>query len=45
MIKIEDVSFKYKNSDMILKNLNLNINDGEVISIIGRNGSREINFS
>ena len=66
MIKVENVSFKYKssnsyedsakllssksqgeslrnkNSDMILKNMNLSINDGEVVSIIGKNGSREV---
>lgn len=39
MIKLENVDFKYKNSDYILKNINLNINEGECISIIGKNGA------
>ena len=39
MIKIENVIFKYKNTDDILRNINLTINEGEVVSIIGRNGS------
>ncbi len=39
MIKIENVDFKYKNNDYILKNINLNINEGECISIIGKNGA------
>ena len=39
MIKFENVSFKYKNGESILENLNFNINDGEFISIIGKNGT------
>ena len=39
MINIENVSFKYKNSDYILKNINFSVNDGEVIAIVGKNGS------
>lgn len=39
MIKVENVYFKYKNSDSILKNINFTVNDGEVISIVGKNGS------
>lgn len=40
MIKVENVSFKYKNSDhKILDNLNFSINDGEIIAIVGKNGS------
>ena len=38
MIKLENLDFKYKNSDYILKNVNLNINEGECVSIIGNNG-------
>ena len=43
MIKLENVNFKYKNEKEVLKNISLEINDREFISIIGRNGSREIN--
>ena len=40
MIKVENVSFKYKNSDnLILDNLNFEVNDGEIVAIVGENGS------
>lgn len=42
MIKLENVNFKYKNSDSILKNINLEIQEGEFVAIIGKNGSRKI---
>lgn len=45
MIKLESVNFGYKNNKDILQNINLEINDGEFISIIGKNGSRQIYFS
>lgn len=42
MIKLENVNFKYKNSDAILKNINLEVQEGEFVAIIGKNGSRKI---
>ena len=39
MIKIENVSFKYKESKMILNNLSFQINEGEIVAIVGKNGS------
>ncbi len=40
MIKVENVSFKYKNCDnFILDNLNFEIKEGEVVAIVGQNGS------
>ena len=40
MIKVENVSFKYKHSNQIvLDNLNFEVNDGEVVAIVGKNGS------
>ena len=40
MIKVESVSFKYKNTDnKVLDNLNFEVEDGEVIAIVGENGS------
>lgn len=39
MIKICDLSFKYKNSNNILNNINLGIQEGETIAIVGENGS------
>lgn len=40
MIKIENVYFKYKNNNtQVLDGLNFNINDGEIIAIVGKNGS------
>lgn len=39
MIKIENVSFRYKGTDIkILDNLNLEIQEGEIIAIVGKNG-------
>ena len=40
MIRVENVSYKYKGSDnYILNNLNFTVNDGEVVAIVGKNGS------
>ena len=40
MIRVEDVSFKYKNSDnKILDNLNFSVNEREILAIVGKNGS------
>ena len=40
MIQIEKVYFKYKNNNtQVLDGLNFNINDGEIIAIVGKNGS------
>lgn len=38
LIKLSDISFRYEN-DYVLKNLNLEINRGEFVVIIGENGS------
>ena len=39
MINIKDLTYKYKNGQVALTNINLNIKDGECICIIGKNGS------
>ncbi|MDP4178825.1 MAG: metal ABC transporter ATP-binding protein [Bacillota bacterium] len=40
MIKINDLYFSYtKSAPYVLNNINLNINDGEYISVLGENGS------
>lgn len=39
MIKLEAVSFKYKEGNYGLKNINLELNKGEITVIIGTNGS------
>lgn len=39
MIKIQNVSFKYKESDNILNDISFNIQQGEVVAIVGKNGS------
>ena len=44
MIKLENVSFKYKNGEDVLKEINLEIKEGEFISIIGKNGSRKVYY-
>lgn len=42
MIKLEDVYFKYKNGKDVIKNINLEIKEGDFVSIIGKNGSRKV---
>ncbi len=39
MIELKNISFKYKNGKEVLSNINFFVNDGEVISIIGKNGT------
>ncbi|MDO5726124.1 MAG: ABC transporter ATP-binding protein, partial [Tissierellia bacterium] len=39
MINIENVNFSYSNSDSILKNINLQIPNGEAIALVGLSGS------
>lgn len=38
MIKIQNLSYMYNKKNLILDNINLQINNGEAISIIGKNG-------
>lgn len=46
MIKVKDVSFKYKNCNTkILENLNFNVNDNEIVAIVGKNGSGKSTIS
>ena len=39
MIKLENVYYKYKTEKNILEDINLEIYEGEIISIIGKNGT------
>lgn len=39
MVKISNLSYKYKSGEVVLENINLKIKKGEVVSIIGKNGS------
>lgn len=41
MIKLQNVSFKYKESNKILDNISFEVHDGEIISIVGKNGDRK----
>ena len=38
MIKITDLSFSY-GKDEYIKNFSLEVSDGEIVSVIGKNGS------
>ena len=38
MIEIKNLSYMYNKNDIILKNINLKIDNGEIVSIIGKNG-------
>ena len=42
MIKIENLKFKYKEEKYVLNDINLEINEGECIAIIGKNGAGKI---
>lgn len=39
MIKIQNLKFKYRDEKYIIKDINLEINKGECITIVGKNGS------
>ena len=39
MINIENIHFKYKREKEVISNLNLKINEGECVAIVGKNGS------
>lgn len=39
MIKIENLNYKYTTGENVLEDVNLEIHEGEIISIIGKNGS------
>ncbi|MEF2642336.1 MAG: ATP-binding cassette domain-containing protein [Clostridia bacterium] len=39
MINIENVSYKYKNGKQVLKNISFSVKKGEIIAIVGKNGS------
>ena len=39
VIEIKDISFSYKKGKNILNNININIEDGEVVAIVGDNGA------
>lgn len=39
MIKINNLSYQYKNGNNVLKNLNIHIKSGEFVAVIGQNGA------
>ncbi len=39
LVSLENVSFSYDNNTFVIKNLNLNINKGDFIGIVGANGA------
>lgn len=44
-IEFKNVSFKYPNAeDYALKNINIKINNGEKLAVVGRNGSGKTTF-
>ncbi len=45
MIQLKDICFSYKKDENVLKNINLELNKGEWISILGHNGSGKSTLS
>ena len=45
MIEIKDLKYEYKSNKIAINNINLDINDGEFIAIIGQNGSGKSTFA
>ena len=45
MITVNNLNYKYKTSEFSLTDINLEINSGEFISIIGQNGSGKSTFT
>ena len=39
MIELKNVSYKYKNGNEVLKDINTKVEDGEFVAVIGKNGS------
>ena len=48
LIKMDDVTFKYSPSDkdekVVLQNINFRVDDGDIIGVIGNNGSGKSTF-
>ena len=45
MIKLNNLNYQYKSSDFKLSNINLEIQDGEFLCVMGKNGSGKSTFS
>ena len=41
-IKVKDLNFTYPDNTKVLENINLEINNGEIIGIIGNSGSGKL---
>lgn len=39
MIQAQNLSYKYKNGEQVIENINIKIKEGETVCIIGKNGS------
>ncbi len=44
MLQLKNISFHYQEKNPILKNINLEIHQGEMISIVGANGTGKSTF-
>lgn len=45
ILKMEDISFSYDGLHRVLENINIDIQDGEMVSIIGKNGAGKSTLS
>ncbi|UXF00569.1 heme ABC transporter ATP-binding protein [Fervidobacterium riparium] len=45
ILRVENLNFSYERGKPVLKNINLEIKDGEMISIVGKNGAGKSTFA
>lgn len=45
MLEFKNVSYKYKNGENVLEDINFELKEGEVLSVIGKNGSGKSTFA
>lgn len=45
LLKMQDIDFSYEKEKKILKNINIDITEGEMVSIVGRNGAGKSTLS
>ena len=45
MIELKHIEFAYESGSELLRDINMQVNDGEYIAIVGENGSGKVRWS